>query len=455
MVGGIPGFGSSVAISADGTVLAVGAPGEDSDPTQPDSMSDNSLPDAGAVYLFQRMDQSWSWWATVKAPNADSGDRFGAAIALNNDGTVLAVGAPHEDSGATEINGDADDNSWPDAGAAYVYRFAGGYWAQQSYLKAFVRGPTPLDSPDHRGERFGYKLAFDFAGSRLIVGEPGHSGCGDGDFDCVQAGAAYIFDTSGEEWVASAYLGPGFDSYAIFGHAVALSADGSRTAISSPGIYRDFLDNPGAVFVFDLRDGIWEEEVVLPPEDPDGFRVGVSGDTIALSADGNTLAISFHNYSSHESRVFGRVWMYSYEGSGWNDDEPFPDTHVGPPKPINEFVDEFARALAISADGRILAVGTPGERSSTFGINGEEADESLSRSGAVYVYLLEDGEWIRKAFIKATNTAAEDLFGKSVALTQDGGTLAVGASVEDSNATGVAGDDGDNSAENSGAVYVY
>ena len=75
-------------------------------------------------------------------------------------------------------------------------------------------------------------------------------------------------------------------------------------------------------------------------------------------------------------------------------------------------------------------------------------------SGAVYVFTRDGaGVWTQQAYIKASNTDAEDAFGGSVALSGD--TLAVGASLEGSNATGVDGDQSDNSVGRSGAVYVY
>jgi hypothetical protein len=58
-------------------------------------------------------------------------------------------------------------------------------------------------------------------------------------------------------------------------------------------------------------------------------------------------------------------------------------------------------------------------------------------------------------YVKASNTGSSDVFGYSVALSADGNTLAVGAYGEASNATGVNGDDTDNSASASGAVYVF
>ena len=58
-------------------------------------------------------------------------------------------------------------------------------------------------------------------------------------------------------------------------------------------------------------------------------------------------------------------------------------------------------------------------------------------------------------YFKASNTGADDLFGHSIALSADGNTLAVGAVYEDSAATGIGGNQADNSAIDSGAVYVF
>jgi hypothetical protein len=60
--------------------------------------------------------------------------------------------------------------------------------------------------------------------------------------------------------------------------------------------------------------------------------------------------------------------------------------------------------------------------------------------------------WTQENYVKASNTEASDTF-RNLAL--DGDTLVVSASSEDSNATGVGGNQADNSASNSGAVYVF
>ena len=120
--------------------------------------------------------------------------------------------------------------------------------------------------------------------------------------------------------------------------------------------------------------------------------------------------------------------------------------------------DLFGLSVALSGD--TLAVGAYFEGSAATGIDGNQADNSAVSSGAVYVFTRTGGVWSQQAYLKASNTGGidqfglgGDQFGYSVALSGD--TLAVGARNEASAATGVNGNQADNSAPTSGAVYVY
>jgi hypothetical protein len=103
------------------------------------------------------------------------------------------------------------------------------------------------------------------------------------------------------------------------------------------------------------------------------------------------------------------------------------------------------RTLVMSRDGNTLAVASPDESSEAGG------------SGAVYVFTRGGAgkPWTQQAYLKASNTDADDSFGFSMALSADGGTLAVTATREDSNARGINGNQADNSSEDSGAAYVF
>ena len=124
-------FGYVVALSDDGNTLAVSAYFEASAATGVNgNQNDDSLPQAGAVYVFTRTAGKWSQQAYLKASNTGrapnpndpndwgDGDQFGFSLALSGDGNTLAAGTPSEDSRASGINNLAfqnDDSSLPPA----------------------------------------------------------------------------------------------------------------------------------------------------------------------------------------------------------------------------------------------------------------------------------------------------------------------------------------------------
>lgn len=118
-------FGASVALAGDS--LAVGAPGEGSNQTiitnGATASGDNSLPAAGAVYLYRHSGSNWIQEAYIKASNADTGDGFGTSVGLSGDS--LVVGSPGESSNQTTITTGieaSENNSLAAAGAVYVFR---------------------------------------------------------------------------------------------------------------------------------------------------------------------------------------------------------------------------------------------------------------------------------------------------------------------------------------------
>ena len=104
--------------------------------------------------------------------------------------------------------------------------------------------------------------------------------------------------------------------------------------------------------------------------------------------------------------------------------------------------DYFGSSVAISGD--TVVVGAYGEASNATGVNGSQGDNSAAGAGAAYVFVRTSGVWVQQAYLKASNTGAGDYFGYSVAISGD--TVVVGAFDEASNATGVNGNEGDNSA---------
>jgi hypothetical protein len=113
--------------------------------------------------------------------------------------------------------------------------------------------------------------------------------------------------------------------------------------------------------------------------------------------------------------------------------------------------DDFGRAVALS--GGTLLVGAPGEDSGANDVNGDQTNDAASSAGAVYAFALGFPTWTQQAYLKASNCGPDDAFGTSVGLA--GQTAVVGAYREDSASNAVDGPQGDESAANAGAAYVF
>ncbi|MDK9779840.1 hypothetical protein KIT90_00460 [Vibrio sp. B172a] len=254
------------------------------------------------------------------------------------------------------------------------------------------------------------------------------------------------------------------DSNDNYGNAVAVSNDGSTIAVSAfkeSGIVNDPTVNSaalsGAVYVYRKTNGIWNEVAYLKApnaDDKDEF-----GYAIALSGDGNTLAVSTINEASSATGIDGNqldnlspasgaVYLYVNSGSSWQSQAYIKASN-------SNLVDSFGFSVSLDSDGTTLLVGAPGESSSAQSINGDETDNTGSLSGAAYVFETQNNQWAQTAYLKSSNSDKLDSFGYDVALSEDGLTVVVGSPGEDSNATSVNGDEMDNSSDNSGSAYVF
>jgi hypothetical protein len=460
-------FGHSIALSSDGNTLAVGARCESSNATGTDGdPSDDSTICSGAVYVFSRSGSEWTQQAYVKACNTGTHDQFGFSVALSSDGNTLAVGAVDEDSNATGIDGDPSDNSAHSSGAVYVFDRSKSGWTQQAYVKASNTGAD---------DQFGHSIALSSDGNTLAVGAVGEESNATGidgdpsDNSAHSSGAVYVFDRSKSEWTQQAYVkASNTEAADQFGCSVALSNDGNTLAVGAygedsdaTGTAGDPSDNSaemsGAVHVFVRSGSAWTQQAYVKASNTgvqDGF-----GWAVALSSDGNTLAVGAIGEDSNTSGVGGNqsdnsaiwsgaVYVFSRSVSEWTQQAYVKASDAGEG-------DRFGLYVALSSDGNTLAVGAAGEGSNATGIDGDPSDDSAIWSGAAYVFARNGSAWAHQAYAKASNTDEDDLFGFCVALSSDGNTLAVGAHGEASNATGMGGNQSDNSVEGAGAVYLF
>ncbi|MCH9683246.1 MAG: integrin [Deltaproteobacteria bacterium] len=439
------GFGHEVAISEDGNTLAVGAVRESSGSTGSNgAQDDNSLEHSGAVYVFVRDGLgSWTQQAYLKASNPGAFDEFGYSVTLSDDGNTLAVGARFD----VQTNGTERD------GAAYVFeRDALGAWSQSAYLKGENTEIT---------DEFGANTALSGDGDTLIVAAHRQL-----DVMTLSRGVVYVFGRDGNGgWVQQQRLMTSHQGF--FGSSVAVSDDGNTIAAGAfaedsgaTGVGGDQNDTSaeasGAAYIYTRDDvGAWSQQAYIKASNTDAGDY--FGYAVALSGDGEILAVSASHEGSNATGVGGNqdddsasesgaVYIYSL-GGAWSQQAYIKASNTGAG-------DEFGHNIAMSDDGQMLAVGALLEGGGGVGHGGDQTDDSLSATGAVYVFE-NNGQWSQRSYLKAPNTDEGDAFGFTLALSGSGETLVVGTPSEDSNATGVGGDQLDNSVAGAGAVYLY
>jgi hypothetical protein len=232
-------------------------------------------------------------------------------------------------------------------------------------------------------------------------------------------------------------------SVAVSGDTVVVGAyleDSSTTGVNStPNENASFA---GAAYVFVRINGVWSQQAYLKASTSVagkffGYSVAISSDTIVVGApfDDSTPNNSFADPE-------GAAYIFTRSNGVWSQQAYLQASNFG-------VSDEFGSSVAISGD--TVVVGAIREDSSTTGVNSTPNDGATD-SGAAYVFTRSGSSWSQQAYLKASNTGAEDFFGGSLSISGD--TVVVGAYNEDSSTTGVNSTPNDAAAD-SGAAYVF
>lgn len=392
--------------------------------------------------------------AYLKASNRDIDDFFGYSVAAS--GETIVVGAPYENSKAKGVDGNQLDNSKPDSGAVYVFSRSSGQWIQQAYLKPSNTGT---------GDSFGWSVAI--SGDSLVVGAPdedsnavGVNGAGNNDFS-NDSGAAYVFVRNGSSWTQQAYLkASNTGDQDHFGGTVAISGDtivvgAYAEASNAVGVNGNQANNSspfaGAAYVFVRHGTTWTQQAYLKASnthfgDRFGTAVAVSGDTIVVGAQyEQSKAEGVNGDQSDDSLAYaGAAYVFTRVLDVWSQQAYLKASNT-------DAYDRFGWAVAV--DGDTIVVAAPNERSSATGVDGNQLDESTPGAGAVYVFDRTGTTWSQQAYLKASNTGALDAFGHALDVSKN--ALVVGAAWEMSAATGVNGDQNDDSTNQAGAAYAF
>ena len=439
------GFGSSVAIAGD--TVVVGARNEASNATGVNgNQSNNAAPKAGAAYVFVRNAGGWSQQAYLKSSNTEAGDEFGYSVAISGD--AIIVGAPLEDSNATGANGNQNDNSTPDSGAAYIFVRNAGSWSQQAYLKS--------SNPDI-ADLFAWSVGI--SGDTAVVGawlEASATG-NQSDNSAAVSGAAYVFGRNAGNWNQQSYLkASNTETGDAFGWTVAISGDtiiiGAPFEAGIPGNpNNNSASSSGAAYVFMRSAGSWNQQTYLKASNAEagdafGWSVGISDNSIIVGApfeSSNTTGIN-GNQNDNSASVAGAAYIFVSSAGLWKQQAYLKASNT-------DIADLFGWSVAIS--GERAVVGSQGESSNATGINGNQYNNTSIYSGAAYAFVRLAGIWSQQAYLKASNPDGGDTFGIAVAISGD--TVLIGAPSEASDATGVNGNQNANNAPNSGAAYIF
>ena len=250
-----------------------------------------------------------------------------------------------------------------------------------------------------------------------------------------------------------------------FGSSVAISNEtlivsASQEKSNATGVNGNQADNStdaaGAAYVFVRTGGIWSQQAYLKAsntetDDRFGSFVAISGETIVVSAAEDSNATGVNGDETNNLGIYsGAVYVFVRTGGltgTWSQQAYLKASNT-------DTNDHFGMDVSIS--GETIVVGAFFESSNATGVNGNEADNSMEGSGAAYVFVRTGGlagTWSQQAYLKASNTDGMDQFGNLVDIS--GETIIVSGYGEDSNATGVNGNEADNSALSSGAGYVF
>jgi len=432
---GYENFGYSVSISGEYAVIGANVDDKDANGLNP-------INDAGSAYIFKKeKDGKWKQVQKIVASDREAGDNFGWSVAISR--RHIVVGAPYHDRNL------AGANSGPSSGAAYIFeRNESGNWIQTQKIIA-----TPLEGQI----LFGHSVAVD--GNSIAVGSPSYAKdeTGSGASNINGAGAVFVFDKIGGNWVQTKMLlsrerginniGDGLgNSVSICGNLVVAGASG--VDFDANGGNR--MEASGAAYIFERSGSNWTQvqKIVAgdrAAHDDFGGSVAISGDNVIIGAwqkkettDPNSRPHTGNAYifsrraAPNRVRPDGGVILTPEADGKWrqvlkiNPDDRRPDDYLG-------------WSVSISGDYAIVSA----RKQDT-----DSLDNLIHDGGAIYVFYQDKrGNWSQTGKLAAFDRSQLDNLGYSVAIS---GCDIIGGTIVDQE------DDKDaNALTSAGSAYIF
>ena len=291
-------FGRSVSSNSDGTIVAIGANGNDANGT-----------DSGHVRVYQYSSGSWSQLGEDIDGEAFN-DQSGRSISLSSDGTIVAIGA---------FSNSGPGFPYP-SGHVRVYSWDGTNWNQ---LGDDIDGEAS-------GDYSGYSVSLNSDGTKVAIGA---------------SNKLRVHEYSGGSWskLGDDIVGEGFGDSSAYEKSVSLSSDGTIVAIGAP--FNDGNgNNSGHVRVYQYSSGSWSQLGL----DIDGEAANDwFGYSVSLSDDGTILAAGA-DFNDGNGINSGHVRVYEYSGSSWS--------QLGSDIDGEAANDLFGLSVSLSSDGTKVAI---------------------------------------------------------------------------------------------------
>ncbi len=298
--------GWSVSLSSDGTVVAIGAP----------LYNENGI-DAGYVRVFENTSGTWTQVGdTINGEESD--DWSGCSVSLSSDGSVVAIGALNSPGNSAY------------EGHVRVFENISGTWTQ---VGADING-------EGSGDRSGTSVSLSSDGTVVAIGAPNN------DENGISSGHVRVFENISGTWTQVGDAINGELHYDKSGSSVSLSADGTVVAIGSP--FNNFNGTyDGHVRVFENISGTWAQVGNTMNGEAPGDQ---SGSRVSLSSDG-TLVVIGAPYNYENGNKSGHARVYRNIAGVW--------TQVGLDIDGEASDDESGFSVSLSSDGTVVAIGAP------------------------------------------------------------------------------------------------
>ena len=326
--------GFATSLSSDGAIVAIGAHGNDGNGSN-----------SGHVRVFE-----WDGTAWVQKGSDIEGeaaeDSSGFATSLSSDGTIVAIGA------------ERNDGNGSNSGHVRVYEWSGDTWVQKG---SDIDGEVAEDSS-------GESVSLSSDGTIVAIGAERNDGNGS------NSGHVRVYEWSGDTWVQKGNDIDGEAANDYSGRSVSLSSDGTIVAIGAD-LNHGSSFRAGHVRVYEWSGTEWTQK----GNDIDGEAAeDYSGRSVSLSSDGTIVAIGAYGNDGNGSNS-GHVRLFEWDGTAW--------TQKGSDIDGEAVSDKFGFATSLSSDGSIVAIGAYNNDG-----NGSNAGHVRLYSGATSLNITYDSQ---------------------------------------------------------------